>query len=122
MRDDALTNRNVLEAAYAAFNARDIDGALAVLHPDVIWANGMEGGYVYGHGGVRDYWARQWGVIDPHVDPLRFDSVAPRRIAVQVHQVVRDLTGTLLSERIVQHVFSFDDAGLITRMEIDPAP
>jgi ketosteroid isomerase-like protein len=100
--DDPLTNRDVLEAAYAAFNARDIDRALAVMHHDVVWANGMEGGYVYGHRGVREYWTRQWALIDPRVYPLRFESVA--------------------SQRIVQHVFSFDDGGLITRMEIAGRP
>ena len=34
--------------AYAAFNRRDIDGALAAMHPDVEWENGMEGGFVRG--------------------------------------------------------------------------
>lgn len=42
MQEDLLTK------AYAAFNARDIDLVLALMHPDVEWANGMEGGYVHG--------------------------------------------------------------------------
>ena len=29
------TEREILEAAYRAFNARDIDAALATMHPDV---------------------------------------------------------------------------------------
>src|SRR5579859_1541660 len=59
----------LLKKAYAAFNARDLDGALATMKPDVVWPNGMEGGVVHGHEGVRSYWTRQWGMIDPHVDP-----------------------------------------------------
>jgi ketosteroid isomerase-like protein len=39
----------VLERTYTAFNARDIDAVLAVMRPDVIWPNGMEGGTVVGH-------------------------------------------------------------------------
>ena len=31
----------VLERIYARFNARDIDGVLALLADDVVWANGM---------------------------------------------------------------------------------
>jgi len=55
-----FTDCKLLEQAYAAFNARDVDAALATMHPDVIWPNGMEGGCIYGHNGVRDYWLRQW--------------------------------------------------------------
>lgn len=32
----------LLARTYAAFNARDIDGALAALHPVVDWPNGMD--------------------------------------------------------------------------------
>ncbi|KAM3114137.1 nuclear transport factor 2 family protein [Phormidesmis sp. 146-33] len=52
-------NDNLLRKAYQAFNTRDIDTVLSLLHPDVAWANGMEGGYVHGHAEVRDYWNRQ---------------------------------------------------------------
>lgn len=60
------TYRDVLTEAYEAFNARDIERALATMHPEVDWPNGMEGGYVHGHDGVRGYWTRQWRLIDPH--------------------------------------------------------
>ncbi|KAM3099871.1 nuclear transport factor 2 family protein [Phormidesmis sp. 146-12] len=52
-------NDNLPRKAYQAFNTRDIDTVLSLLHPDVAWANGMEGGYVHGHAEVRDYWNRQ---------------------------------------------------------------
>jgi hypothetical protein len=41
-------NQAMLERVYAAYNARDVDTALAAMHPDGIWPNGMEGGYVCG--------------------------------------------------------------------------
>lgn len=107
----------LLSAAYAAFNARDLDGALATMQPDVVWPNGMEGGVVHGHEGVRAYWTRQWGMIDPHVDPVGFQDESDGRIAVSVHQVVRDLGGKLLMDRMVEHVYSLKD-GLISGMEI----
>jgi hypothetical protein len=107
----------LLRDAYAAFNARNIDGALATMHPDVAWPNGMEGGYVHGHDAVRAYWSRQWGMIDPHVEPRRFSTAGPGRIVVDVHQVVRDRAGAIVTEQMVQHAYVIED-GLIKRMEI----
>jgi ketosteroid isomerase-like protein len=107
----------LLQSAYAAFNARDLDGALATMQPEVEWPNGMEGGIVYGHEGVRAYWTRQWGMIDPHVDPVSFEEDDSGRIVVGVHQVVRDLSGKVLLDRMVQHVYTlYHD--LIQSMEI----
>ena len=67
-------DRQLLQQAYAAFNDPDIDAALATMHNDVVWPNGMEGGSIYGHSGVRDYWLRQWRLINPHVEPVRFET------------------------------------------------
>jgi hypothetical protein len=107
----------LLKRAYAAFNARDIDAALATMKPDVVWPNGMEGGTVQGHDGVRAYWTRQWGMIDPHVEPKTFDIDPSGRIVVGVHQVVHDRTGKLLLDRMVDHVYTLED-GLIRSMDI----
>jgi ketosteroid isomerase-like protein len=107
----------LLRRAYAAFNARDIEGALALMHPDVDWPNGMEGGRELGHDAVRAYWTRQFGLIDSHVEPVVFAEDDEGRVVVEVDQVVRDLDGALLSEQRVQHVYTLRD-GLITRMDI----
>jgi hypothetical protein len=112
-----FTDQELLTKTYQAFNARDIEAVLAVMHPEVDWPNGMEGGRVYGHEGLRDYWTRQWGLIDPHVEPLDFTPEADGRIGVEVHQVVRDLEGRILSDSMVQHVYLIQ-AGLIMSMEI----
>ena len=62
----------LLKRLYERFNARDMETLLAVMHEDVVWANGMEDGHVHGRAGVRSYWARRWTMIDPHVGPLEF--------------------------------------------------
>jgi ketosteroid isomerase-like protein len=113
--DDA--SRDLLTGAYAAFNARDTERALAAMRPDVEWPNGMEGGYVHGHAGVREYWTRQWRLIDPHVEPRGFATEATGHVVVDVHQVVRDRSGSVLSDQMVQHVYTIAD-GLIARMSI----
>jgi hypothetical protein len=106
----------LLTRAYTAFNARNIGAVLATFQPDVVWPNGMEGGYVHGHDQVRDYWTRQWGLVDPHVEPLRFTH-RDGQVVVDVRQVVRDLDGAVIVNTVVQHVYRFKD-GLVQSMEI----
>jgi ketosteroid isomerase-like protein len=111
------SRRELLTAVYAAFNRRDIEQVLALMRPDVDWPNGMEGGRVHGCDEVRAYWRRQWGIIDPHVEPVRVEDDETGNTVVDVHQVIRDLSGNILKDQIVQHVYSFRD-GMIERMDI----
>lgn len=102
---------------YAAFNKRDLDAALSLMHPEVEWPNGMEGGYVHGRDGVRDYWSRQWRLIDPHVEPQDMTIAEDGRVVVAVHQTIRDLAGRMIKNETVQHTYRLE-AGLIRGMEI----
>ena len=116
-----MDDTELLQEAYAAFNRRDLDGALALMSPQVDWPNGMEGGRVHGHDGVRAYWTRQWAILDPHVDPVEMAPDEQGRIVVDVHQVVRDLSGKVLMDVMVQHLYTIRD-GLIERMDIGESP
>lgn len=111
------SRQELLKTVYAAFNRRDIDGALALMRDDVDWPNGMEGGRVHGHEEVRAYWRRQWGKIDPHVEPTGMEDDEAGNTVVDVRQVIRDVSGNVLKDEMVQHVYSFRD-GLIGRMDI----
>jgi hypothetical protein len=79
-----------LRATYDAFNARDVDAVLEQLTEDVDWPNAFEGGRLVGHAAVREYWLRQWAVIDPSLRPLRFTARPDGRVAAEVDQIVRD--------------------------------
>jgi hypothetical protein len=111
MHDEAM------KAMYAAFNDRDIDTVLGAMLPDVDWPNGMEGGRVHGHEGVREYWTRQWSMINPRVYPVHVSEDELGRIVVEVHQVVRSLEGVTVLDQMVQHVYVMEN-GLIQSMEI----
>ena len=102
---------------YERFNARDMETVLAALHEDVVWANGMEGGHVHRRDGVRDYWTRQWAIVDPHVEPVGFSTGADGEVIVEVHQVVRNLQGEMLVDQMVGHIFRIED-GLVKRFDI----
>jgi ketosteroid isomerase-like protein len=111
---------DLLKRMYERFNARDMETVLAAMHEDVVWANGMEGGHVHGRDGVRQYWTRQWAMIDPHVEPLEFNESPAGHVVVEVHQVVRDLNGNLLDDQMVGHIFQIED-GLVRRFDISGA-
>jgi ketosteroid isomerase-like protein len=111
----------VLRSAYQAFNDRDIETALELMHPDVDWPNAWEGGRVRGRAAVREYWARQFAAISSDVQPERFTSEPDGSVTVDVHQVVRDArTHELLSDSHVRHRYRLE-TGLILRMDVLPA-
>lgn len=110
------SEKELLEHLYDRFNARDMEAVLRTMHRDVVWANGLEGGHVYGHDGVRDYWTRQWATIDSHAEPVGF-SIADGTATVEVHLTARDLQGNLLFDKMGGHIFQIE-AGLIRRFDI----
>ena len=71
-------DESLLRAAYEAFNIRDLDAAVALMHPDVDWPNAWEGGRVRGREAVRDYWRRQFEVISSSVEPRSCHVRSPR--------------------------------------------
>jgi hypothetical protein len=112
-----LDEVEILKRLYDGFNARDMEALLSAMQEDVIWANGMEGGHVHGREEVRAYWTRQWAMIDPHVEPLEFSTGPIGEVIVEVHQIVRDLSGTLIVDKQVVHVFRLEK-GLVQRFDI----
>lgn len=119
--DKASPLIELLRAAYAAFNARDIDTALALMKPDVAWQRAFKGGFVRGPEEVHAYWTEQWSEINPHVEPLAFHPEDTGRILVEAHQVVRDMAGTILADERVGHLFTIEH-GLIQGMEVCSLP
>jgi ketosteroid isomerase-like protein len=123
MTDDLVT----LKHMYERFNALDMDGVLACLTDDVVWANGMDGGHEQGRDAVRAYWTRQWAVLRGHVEPVGFSQGPDGTIIAEVRQTVRGVDGQPLDEqthglhdRTVQHVFRFRD-GRVARFDIGDA-
>jgi hypothetical protein len=111
----------LLRAAYAAFNARNIDAALALMAVDVTWPKAFKGGFVRGPEEIRGYWTEQWNEINPHVEPVAFHPEDTGQVLVDVHQVVRSLAGTVLADAHVGHRFTIKH-GLIQAMEVWPLP
>ena len=113
MRSDA----ELLLHLYDRFNARDMEAALATMHPDVVWANGLEGGHVCGHKGVRDYWARQWAAIESQAEPVGISVERDGTTNVEVRLTARDASGNVLFDKMGSHVFLIEN-GLVRRFDI----
>lgn len=86
----------LLRAAHAAFNARDIDAVLALMIANVAWPQAFKDGFVLGPEEVHADWTAQWSEIDRHVEPVAFHPEAAGHILVDVRQVVRDMGEPLL--------------------------
>ncbi|AGY59765.1 nuclear transport factor 2 family protein [Gloeobacter kilaueensis] len=119
---------DTLKSLYNRFNARDIDGVLATVADDVVWANAMEGGYVHGREAIREYWTRQFAIVSPRIEPVKFEQAADGSIVVMVQMSVRDLEGRPLQDqthglhdKLVGHVFHFQE-GKIVRFDTQDVP
>jgi hypothetical protein len=111
------STHTLIAQAYAAFNHRDIDSALALMSENVSWPKASEGGRVIGKEEIRAYWTRQWQEFDPHVEPIDLIDLEDGRTEVRVHQLVKSLGGDVLSDSEVWHVFTIAN-GLIELMEL----
>jgi len=117
-QEDPLASTQMLIAeAYSAFNRRDIDGALALMSENVSWPKASEGGRVAGKEEIRAYWTRQWKEFDPHVEPVEVIDREGSKAEVKVHQLVKTLSGDVLSDTEVWHVYTIAN-GLIERMDL----
>jgi len=113
-----LKNQELIKNAYAAFNARDIDAILQVMHPQVKWSKAWEGDYATGHNEVRAYWQRQWNEINPNVTPVGFRERENGTLEVEVNQLVKDMDGNTLFDGKVKHVYIINE-GLLQQMDIE---
>ncbi|WP_263383640.1 nuclear transport factor 2 family protein [Granulicella arctica] len=114
-----MANTKILiTQAYSAFNDRNIDGALALMTDNVSWPKASEGGRAVGKEEVRAYWTRQWHEFDPHVEPIEVVEREDGKAEVKVHQLVKSLSGEVLSDSEVCHVHTIV-GGLIERMDLE---
>jgi len=93
---------------YKNFNDRKIELVISKMTDNVKWANGMEGGYVYGHDAVRNYWTRQFAMISSNVIPLEIE-IENGIVKIKVHQVVHSRDGKSLADETVYHYFKMND-------------
>lgn len=115
------SNIDFFQELYINFNNRNIEFVIGQMADNVIWANGMGGGYLYGHARVREYWNKQFAVVSSKVTPLKIgiqdavldmgqeNNLGDKIVRLQVHQVVHDHDNNLLADEIVFHTFLIEN-------------
>ena len=104
---------NFFRELYTNFNERRIELVISKMTDKVKWANGMTGGYVYGHDEVREYWTKQFQLVSSKVIPLAINTEG-EVVKIKVHQVVHDLNGKLLADEIVYHYFHLENKKIVS--------
>jgi hypothetical protein len=95
---------DLIKSAYRAFNAREIEAALAPLDDRVAWADG-KGGVLHGRSAVREHWLEQWAEADPEID-IQAIARTPQGIVASIR--VRMQQGDERTEQRLTNVFRVD--------------
>ena len=103
----------MVRRGYEMFNRGDIEGSLAVLHPEIEWHTyivpGPGGGTYHGHDGVRELWAEARRIFGQFKNvPEELFEAGDRVVAfVRVEGVGKE-SGAPVQARIA-HLYSFRD-------------
>jgi len=81
----------------------------------------MGGGYVNGREGLREYWNKQWSMLDSDVEPVSFTVSGPGKVVANVRHVVRDLHENIIEDEMLQHTYIIED-NLIKHMDVVKLP
>jgi len=103
----------LLTRLYEAFNRKDIEAVISVLHPDVSWPNLFGGSRLQGHEAMRRMWREQFSKIDPEATPIRFLRQPDGSLTVLVSYVVRTLDGKVFTEEIATNTYRFKEGKVI---------
>lgn len=105
-----------LRRIYGAYNARNVEAAIALTDPSVRWGHGNERGFVSGHAGLRELWQRQWRTSGALLEPVSFRETEDGSVVIEV--VRRQRRGELQEESTQLEVFAIGVDGLIVSMRL----
>ncbi|MFZ5670585.1 MAG: nuclear transport factor 2 family protein [Pseudomonadota bacterium] len=99
----------LLTRLYEAYNRKDIDAVVDVLHADVDWPNLFGEGRRRGHAAVRAMWRDQFARIDPEATPISFTENRDGSVSVKINFIVRNLDGRIFTDEIATNTYRFRD-------------
>jgi len=100
-----------------ALNRRDLDAAMAQIHPQARFKDYLDGGEVEGHAAVREFYQRLFDTIAPDLDLIALKALPDGRIQADIQSSVRARGGQLWSDTRVVAVYQITD-GLISSVEL----
>ena len=108
----------VLERAYEAFNARDLAGVRAWLHPDVVWPDTLQSGPPFvGREATMAQFAHIFATIVPNIALIRVLSETTDSLSVEAQYSVESPDGHVWTDTRATLTYHFRD-GLLSGMTI----
>jgi hypothetical protein len=112
------TLSQVLEEAYEAFNARDMAGIRAALHPEVVWPDTLEGGPPFvGLEATMAQFAHIFATIVPNIALIRVLSESADALTVESQYSVESPDGHIWTDNRATLTYHFRD-GLLSGLTI----
>ena len=108
----------LLTKVYDAYNRRDFADLSAFLAPDSNWPDMVEGGRLIGPDALGAYWARNDKLITVDIAVVAITALPDGRVAADVNQIVRNLTGQVWSDTCERHIFTLHD-GKVARLDVE---
>ncbi|HVC59098.1 MAG TPA: hypothetical protein VND19_01890 [Acetobacteraceae bacterium] len=110
-----MTNEELIERVYVAYNRQDAEVMLAFVSEDVDGPDGQA--RLDGNQELRTYWMRQWAETRTRDEVLAIATPIPNRSIVGIGQIVRALTDAVISTGTFEHDYLIEDR-LIMRLDI----
>lgn len=115
--DGALGELDALVIAlFDAFNARNLEAARALLHPDADWPNLFGEDRLHGPDRVLAMWSEQFARFDPEISLISMTTLPDGRRRARINHVVRNLDGRVFTDEEATVTYRFRDC-LIARMD-----
>ncbi|HXF00963.1 MAG TPA: nuclear transport factor 2 family protein [Solirubrobacterales bacterium] len=110
-------NAEVVRRWFEAFSSEDFDAAIALVHRDVVFVPPGNQAPYRGAESLRR-WMEPDAFHDQVADPLETVAVTDRTILARQHVTGRGRASGMELDTTTWSVWTFDDDGLITRIEI----
>jgi len=106
----------LIVALFDAFNARDLDAARALIHPEADWPDVFSEGRLHGRDQILAMWSEQFRQFSPECFLIEMTALPDGRRRVRTNHVVRNLEGKIFTDEQATMTYKFRD-GLIARID-----
>ncbi len=106
----------LIVALFDAFNARDLDAARALIHPEADWPDVFSEGRLHGRDQILAMWSEQFRQFSPECFLIEMTALPDGRRRVRTNHVVRNLDGKIFTDEQATMTYKFRD-GLIARID-----
>lgn len=111
--------QELLLRGYEAFNTRDLTGLRAVIHPNAVWPDTLEGSHpqIEGLEAIMAHFAHLFAALRPNIQLIRVLDETEGSLTVESQHLVEDHQGHIWSDTRATLTYHFRD-GLLSGMTI----